>query len=163
MTEEDARLALLQTELNAIQSRIRSLDTITFQIKGWCVTAALAIGGFAAAYRKPALLIVGIGAVMGFYLLDCQYKLVQRMLINRNDLLDAELRTTGIMRFLKGEGVIDVVGTASLQWPQLDGASYARRAIRYLLALWPDARHPSVFSLYSFILVSLIVEMAILA
>lgn len=61
MTEEEARLALLQTGLQAIQSAIRSLDTITFQIKGWCVTTALAIGGFAAAYHKPALLLVGAG------------------------------------------------------------------------------------------------------
>ena len=38
MTEEDARLALLQTELNAIQNAITGLDVIIFQIKGWCVT-----------------------------------------------------------------------------------------------------------------------------
>jgi hypothetical protein len=55
MTEEDARLALLQVELNGIQSSIRSLDTIDFQIKGWCVTTGLAVGGFAVAYKKPAL------------------------------------------------------------------------------------------------------------
>ena len=59
MTEEDARLALLLAELNSIQSAIRSMDTTMFQIKGWCVTAALAIGGFAVAYGKPGLLIVG--------------------------------------------------------------------------------------------------------
>ena len=74
MTEEDARLALLQTELNAIQSGIRSMDSILFQIKGWCVTSSLAIGGFAVAYRRPALLIVGAGAVLGFYLVTCQFK-----------------------------------------------------------------------------------------
>ena len=31
--EEDAKLALLQTELQAIQENIRSLDSIVFQIK----------------------------------------------------------------------------------------------------------------------------------
>ena len=70
VTEEDARLALLQTELNAIQSAIRGLDTIMFQIKGWCVTAALAIGGVAAAYRKPELLIVGTGG--DNWILSCE-------------------------------------------------------------------------------------------
>lgn len=84
MTEEDARLVLLQTELGSIQSGIRGLDTITFQIKGWCVTASLAIGGFAVAYHKPALLIVGAGAVVGFYLVTCQFKLIQRAFIKRN-------------------------------------------------------------------------------
>jgi hypothetical protein len=53
--EQDARLALLQTELNNIQSSIRALDTTILQIKGWCVTASLAIGGFAVT-RQGALL-----------------------------------------------------------------------------------------------------------
>ena len=162
MTEEDARLALLQTELNSIQAGIRSLDTTLFQIKGWCVTAALAIGGFAVAYRKPALLIVGIGAVIGFYLVDCQFKLIQRAFITRNRLIDAELKTTGIMPFLKGAGTIEVAGTTNLQWSRSNGP-YTRRAVRYLSDLWLEARSPSVFGLYLFILASLIIETAILA
>jgi hypothetical protein len=77
VTEEDARLVLLQTELSGIQNAIRDLDKITFQIKGWCVTVSLAIGGFAVAYHQPALLIVGAGAVIGFYLVNCQFKMIQ--------------------------------------------------------------------------------------
>ncbi len=126
MTEEDARLVLLQAELNAIQSAIRNLDTTMFQIKGWCVTAALAIGGFAVAYHKPSLLIVGIGAVIGFYLVDCQFKLVQRRFITRNRILDAELRATGVMQVLKGAGNIDIVGTAVFPGATLRGALYSR-------------------------------------
>lgn len=55
MEEEEARLALLQTELNSIQNSIRGLDATTFQIKGWCVTTCLAVGGFAVAeaLRRP--------------------------------------------------------------------------------------------------------------
>ena len=161
MTEEEARLALLQTELNAIQSAIRNLDTTMFQIKGWCVTASLAIGGFAVVYRKPALLVVGIGAVIGFYLVDCQYKLVQRAFITRNKIVDAELKTTGIMQVLKGTGSIDIVGTTVFEWRHSQGP-YARRVKLYLADLWPEARSPSVFGLYLFILVSLIVELVIL-
>jgi len=126
------------------------------------VTAALAIGGFAAAYRKPALLFVGIGAVIGFYLVDCQFKVIQRAFITRNRLIDAELKATGIMPFLKGAGAIDVVGTMNLQWNHSNGR-YARRAVRYLSDLWLEARLPNVFGLYLFILVSLIVETVILA
>ena len=84
MTEEDARLSLLVTELNTVQTAIRALDTIDFQIKGWSVTASLAIGGFAIAYHRLALIIVGIGALAGFFLLNCQYKYIQRNFINRN-------------------------------------------------------------------------------
>jgi len=49
MEEEDARLALLIAELGAIQSQLQASDSRIFQIKGWCVTTSLAIGGFAAA------------------------------------------------------------------------------------------------------------------
>jgi hypothetical protein len=66
MEEEEARLALLQTELNAIQNSIRNFDSILLQIKGWCVTTSLAVGGFAVAYHKPALILVGLGAILGF-------------------------------------------------------------------------------------------------
>ena len=161
MREEDARLALLQTELNAIQTSIGNMDTITFQIKGWCVTAALAIGGFAVVYRKPALLIVGIGAVLGFYLVDCQFKAVQRSFIRRNRALYADLKSTGIMPFLQGSGNVDVVGVALLEWSHVD--PNRRKPIRYLAAILKEARTPSTFTLYFFILVSLIVELLIIA
>jgi hypothetical protein len=57
MTEEEARLELLKTELNAVQSCIQSFETIVFQIKGWCVTAALAIGGFAISSKSSRGLV----------------------------------------------------------------------------------------------------------
>jgi hypothetical protein len=66
VTEEDARLSLLVTELNTVQTAIRALDTIDSQIKGWSVTASLAIGGFAIAYHRLAVIIVEIGALAGF-------------------------------------------------------------------------------------------------
>lgn len=162
MTEEDARLALLQTELNALQSAIRGMDSTMFQIKGWCVTAALAIGGFAVAYHKAALLVVGAGAVVGFYLVDCQFKMVQRVFIKRNQELDAELKNVGIMQVLKGAGNITIVGTASPQWSFSQG-SYIERIKRHFPALWSEALSPNTFSLYLFILVCLVVEISILA
>jgi hypothetical protein len=162
MTEEDARLTLLQTELNNIQSGIRNMDTILFQIKGWCVTTSLAIGGFAAAYHQSALLIIGAGAVVGFYLVTCQFKLIQRAFIRRNKTLDSELRTTGIMQVLKGAGSFEIVGTTPLEWTYT-GSSYSTRFRDDLPGLWEEARMPSAFSLYLFILVCLGVEGIILA
>jgi hypothetical protein len=104
VTEEEATLALLQTELNGIQGALRGLDQIIFQIKGWCVTASLAIGGVAIAYHRPGLLIVGFGAVIGFYLINCQFSAIQRSFIERNFDLDVELRSVGILQVLKGAG-----------------------------------------------------------
>jgi hypothetical protein len=78
MEEEEVRLALLQAELNSIQTSIRNHDSTTFQIKGWCVTTSLAVGGFAIAYHNPALLWVGGGAVVGFFMVNCHVKMFQR-------------------------------------------------------------------------------------
>jgi hypothetical protein len=161
MTEEDARLALLQTELGAIQSAIRALDTIVFQIKGWCVTTSLAVGGFAVAYHLPSLLIVGAGAVVGFFLVNCQFKMIQRNFIERNYAIDSELKTTGIMEVLKGAGKLSIVGTAAPDWRRPDPAIRSRMA-RNLASLWPEARLPNTFSLYLFIVVCMAVEGIIL-
>src|SRR5215467_13861551 len=103
MTEEDARLALLQTELSSLQEVIRSLNTTETQIKGWCVTASLAIGGFAVAYHKPALLLVGVGAVLGFWLINSQVKMWQRLYAIRNHSIGCELGATGVMEVLRGK------------------------------------------------------------
>jgi hypothetical protein len=166
MTEEDARLALLQAELSDIQSGIRALDTILFQIKGWCVTASLAIGGFAASNRQPPLLIIGAGAVAGFYLVQCQFKLIQRALIRRNRAIDSELKNTGIMQFLKGAGTLDIFGTVPLDL-DLKGSpssdSLFKQIRDNLPAFWEEARLPSSFSLYLFIFACLAAEGIILA
>jgi hypothetical protein len=164
VTEEEARLALLQTELNAIQSGIRGLDTVLMQIKGWCVTASLAIGGFAVAYHQPALLIVGAGAVVGFYLVTCQFRMIQRAFIERNIVIDSELRTTGIMQVLKGAGNFEILGTAPLDLKgRRSGLSYSAMIRSNLPAFWHEARMPNTFSLYLFIMACLIVEAIILS
>ena len=161
MTEEDARLALLQTELSGIQGAIRGLDQILFQIKGWCVTVSLAIGGVAVAYHRPSLLIVGFGAVVGFYLINCQFAAVQRTFIERNFDLDIELRTVGILQVLKGAGNFDIVGTAAATI-ETRGLNY-KAHIRYgLPRLWREALGPAAFSLYAFIIVCLAVEAILL-
>jgi hypothetical protein len=161
VTEEDARLALLQTELNAVQNAIRSQDSIIFQIRGWCVTASLAIGGFAVAYHKAALLVIGIGATIGFFLVECQFKLVQRAFINRNYAIDSELKNTGVMEVLKGAGRLQIVGTSIPMWTERE-ASGSRRARVFLGGILREARLPQAFGLYLFILVCLIAEAIVL-
>lgn len=161
MTEEDARLSLLIAELNTVQGAIRGLDTIDFQIKGWCVTVSLAIAGFAAAYHRPSLLIIGIGALFGFFLLNCQFKHIQRNFINRNYSIDTALRTAGIMQFLKGAGGLEVLGTAAPQWKIPKGSKL--RFERFALAsILHEARLPITYSLYLFILACLTAEAIVL-
>jgi hypothetical protein len=162
MAEEEARLALLQTELTSIQTTIRSLDETDFQIKGWCVTASLAIGGFAAAYHKPALLIVAFGAVTGFYLVNCQFKAIQRVFIRRNYEIDDELRKTGIMAVLKGAGNLDIVGTAAPRWNRSSDRTWWGHARHQFAKLSYEGVLLNTFSLYLFILACLIVEVVIL-
>jgi hypothetical protein len=105
-----ARLALLQTELGSIETAIRSFDTIGFQIKGWAVTAGLAIGGFAITEHKRTLLIVGFVATIGFWLVDCQFKSIQRPFISRNRVLVEQLRQSGITGFLSSQGDVKALG-----------------------------------------------------
>jgi hypothetical protein len=72
-------LGLLQIELASIQAGISGLDIILFQIKGWCVTATLTLAGLCRNWTTSGvLLFVGVGAVVGFWLLDCQFKSIQR-------------------------------------------------------------------------------------
>jgi hypothetical protein len=161
MTEEDARLELLKTELNAVHSSIQSLDTIVFQIKGWCVTAALTIGGFAASSHKPALTLVGIAAVIGFFLINSQFKAIQRAFIKRNRELDLELRSVGIMQVLKGAGTLEIVGTAVPDFSR-PGVSYPEKVRSALSRILYEARLPNTFSLYLFLFACLTAEAIIL-
>jgi len=92
---------------------------------------------------------------------NCQFKMIQRTFIERNKLLDSELKTTGIMQVLKGAGSIDIVGTAMLPWDDMDD-SLRRRVIARLPAFWFEARLPDTFSIYLFILVCLMAEAIIL-
>jgi hypothetical protein len=161
VTEEEARLVLLQSELTGIQESIRDLDKTMFQIKGWCVTTSLAIGGFAVAYHRPALLLIGCGSVIGFFLVNCQSKLIQRLFIDRNLELDTELKNIGIIQVLRGAGTFDIVGTSV---PGFKDAhlGYGRRILHNMPQFWREAQMPGVFSLYLFILVCLILEAVIL-
>ena len=162
MEEEEVRLALLQTELNSIQTSIRNHDSTTFQIKGWCITTSLAVGGFAIAYHNPALLWVGGGAVVGFFMVNCHIKMFQRRFFVRNREIDSELKNTGIMQVLKGAGNISIVGTTDIGDPSTVGFSIIQRIRRGLPSFWHEARVINTFSLYLFVGFCLMLEGIIL-
>jgi hypothetical protein len=162
VSEEEARLSLLQTELNSIQSAIRNFETVTLQIKGWCVTTSLAVGGFAVAYHKPALLLVGLGAVLGFFLINCQFKMFQRRFMEMNWRIDTEIKTVGLMPFLKGSGNFEVVGTASWDRSYYISSPIVEKIHRSLPEYWREIRAVNTFSLYLFIAFCLAIEATIL-
>jgi hypothetical protein len=161
MEEEEARLALLQTELNAIQASIRNFDSMLFQIRGWCVTTALAAGGFAVAYHKPALILVGGGAVLGFFMIHCQFRMFQRGDMKRNIRIDAELKNAGIMQVLRGAGSFDIVGTAAGELIPYRHSVLSRMRKEFP-DFWFEVKRPSNFSLYLFVSVCLLIEFIIL-
>src|SRR5579862_3193540 len=138
MEEEDARLALLQTELNNLQSAIRNMDSIILQIRGWCVTAALAIGGFAVTYNKPALLVIGEGAIAGFFLMNCQFRMFLTAVNGRNEAIDLELKKVGVMQFLKATGTLEIVGTAIWGYGHLADVPFGEKIRRNLPDFWRE-------------------------
>jgi hypothetical protein len=160
MEEEEARLALLQTELNTIQASLRNFNSILIQIKGWCVTTALAAAGFAVAYHKVALILVGIGAILGFFLMDCQFRVFHREFTRRNRDIDVELKNVGIMQVLKGAGGLDIVGTACWELSSVD-APLHKRIREGFPSFWFEVRRPSNFSLYLFVGSCLLLELII--
>jgi len=162
MTEEDARLSLLMAELGAVQTAIRSLDAVDFQIKGWCVTSSLAIGGVAVAYRRPGLLVVGVAAVVGFFLLNCHFKQIQRTFIDRNYDIGVAIKADGIMKFLQTADSLGVAGTAAPQWQTLPRGTRLRFERVLLKRILYEARLPNTYSLYLFILLCLAAEAAVL-
>lgn len=162
MTEEDARLELLKTELNAVHSSIQGFDAIVFQIKGWCVTVVLAIGGFAVSSHTPALTLVGIVAVTGFFLLNCQFKAIQRAFIRRNAELARELGSVGIMQVLKGAGTLKIIGAAIPDSNRAAGLSLEEKFRAMVSQLRYEARLPNTFTLYLFLFACLTLEAIIL-
>jgi len=159
--DEDAMLALLNTELAAIETAIRSLDSIGFQIKGWAVTASLAIGGFAVSNHQAALLLVGGGAIFGFWLVDCQFKTIQRPFILRNRALADDLREFGVAKVLRGLGTVKVLGVPDVFTTRITGWQFSS-IHRYIRSILIEATTPSVFGLYTFLLVAMGIEALLL-
>lgn len=161
MREEEVRLALLQTELSSIQNYIKNYESITFQIKSWCVTASLAVGGFAIAYHNPALIMIGEGAVIGFFLINCQFKMYQHYFVAWNDEIDSELKNTGIMNVLKGAGNINIVGTTAVGFTTAH-LSIPDRVRTRLPHFWHEVCVINTFNLYLFITFCFMIEAIIL-
>jgi hypothetical protein len=112
-------------------------------------------------YHKPALLLIGIGAVVGFFIMNCQFIGIQRVFINKNKLIDSELRA-GILEFLKTNGSLKITGTA-IPVPESHKLSAREVVVAWYSVFLFEARRPSTFSLYLLILVCLLTEALLLS
>lgn len=112
MDETTAKFELLKLELQSIQAGIRGMDTIMFQIKGWCVTVAVATAGVALTSSHIELVAVGGAAVVGFWLVDAHYKSMQRIFIDRDDRIEEVLARQEPLAALAA-GQLHVPGLAS--------------------------------------------------
>jgi hypothetical protein len=161
MREEEARLALLQAELSAIQNSIITYESITFQIKSWCVTTSLAVGGFAIASHNSAVILIGEAAVVGFFLINCQFKMYQHYFIAWNGRIDSELKDVGIMGVLKGAGCIDILGTTNVGF-KTSHLSIAERVRVRFPSFWHEVNVINTFNLYLFITLCFLIEAIVL-
>jgi hypothetical protein len=68
----------LERQLARYQAIIARLAISSTQVKTWCVTALGALVALAVNRDEPRLLAVGVALVIGFYVLDCYYLVVER-------------------------------------------------------------------------------------
>lgn len=163
MEELEPRLALLKFELESLQTSIRALDTVMFQIKGWCVTAAFAVAGFAVTGKRSGLIFVGLAATIGFWLIDAHHKSIQRVFIERNRALECDiLRSGSLVAALQGDnlrGPKIASAFAFASQPRRDNRLALTQDVRRVLL---EAGRPLTFGLYLFIAAVLVLEGLIL-
>lgn len=158
MDEDAARLELLKIELQSIQTGIRSLDTTLFQIKGWCVTVVVAVAGFALSNNNAALLLIGFGAIMSFWLIDAHHKALQRVFIERNLLIENEFAKSDVSEALNR---MRVLGT-SLAFVDAHELGELRRFKKRISDVASEARRPLTFGIYLFLAALLVLQALII-
>jgi len=152
--EAKARFELLKQELDHVDSGIRGFDSILFQVKGWCVTATVAIAGVALTTRQVAVLVIALGAIGGFWLMDGLYKAMQRLFIDRNREIEQAL----------SEGTLaEVLRSGRLRIPGLAGQFGAAATTtpdtvkRRFSGLLRELRGPLLYGLYLMLAVLVLV------
>lgn len=81
MSPDEAMEAKLK-HLEFIQAVITRMATNSFLFKGWAITIAAALSGFAAVDSKPGLLVIALVSSIMFLSLDCYYLWLERCFIS---------------------------------------------------------------------------------
>lgn len=101
-------------------------------------------------------------ALTGFFLLNCQFKAVQRVFIRRNAELARELGSAGIMQVPKGAGTLKIIGAAIPDSDRAAGLSLEEKFRAMVSQLRYEACLPNTFTLYLFLFACLALEAIIL-
>ena len=140
MDETEAKFELLKVEMASIQAGIRGADTILIQIKGWCVTLSVALVGIVLSGQSARLLIVGAGAAVGFWLIEAQYRPIQRVFIDRDIAIETALTQTD---------PLEALNVGALTTPRPASSLVAGMALRLRLkSLKREAFLPLTFGVY---------------
>ena len=89
---DDLRFELLKHELSTIDEGVRTYDSMLTQIKGWSITAALAVSGTALALSNGRLVLLGIASTLAFLWIDAHHKTHERILIEGRARIEEILR-----------------------------------------------------------------------
>ncbi len=152
--EADIRLDLLKSELSSLESGIRAFDSISFQVKGWCVTATVALTGFAVSGHKR-LLLVAVFAVIGFWLVDSQNRQIQRAFLQRNGQLRRTLASDVTTPLQPGTPILSSGVPSVVIDLTPPGSSTFKRLISYTRSVLHEGLLAHTLGLYLFLLVAL--------
>jgi len=148
------RFELLKQEIEILQARIGSYDTILLTIRGWTITIFSAFIFFSAQAKQPIYLIFCALSVMLFWLVEAIFRRYQRSFI---------YRYTQIEQFLQSQEFAQAVAERSFKnfvIPNLRGA-YATKRKEHWLNILHTVRSPSTALLYVAML-SMTIGLAIL-
>ncbi len=79
MSDYEAFTANRVKHLEMIQSVVARLAGNSFLVKGWALTVALALFGFAIDSKRPGLAIIGLLALIPFFALDAYFLQAERL------------------------------------------------------------------------------------
>jgi hypothetical protein len=89
--DEAASLDAKLKHLEFIQAVIARMATNSFLFKGWAITIAAALAGFAAVDSKAALLVLALASTVMFWGLDGYYLWLERCFINLHNKVAAKM------------------------------------------------------------------------
>jgi len=70
--------SLLEKEIDQLHTEISRFDNLSFQIKGWSITAWSALVAFGAKEKAPIIILASIPAICTFWTMDALFKSYQR-------------------------------------------------------------------------------------
>lgn len=74
---------LFDKEIGQLYVEISRFDNLSFQIKGWSITAWSALVAFGAKEKAPIIILASIPAILTFWIMDAVFKSYQRRHIVR--------------------------------------------------------------------------------